>query len=147
MMYDMRTSGLKSFESKQVQVVIEFAKIGTIDTMNEKYEAEFNIESRWTGVEVGHLETYDSHKHWNPQLYIENALQLSKEEVSYQVEKTTDGVLWVVEKRHVKGKQFTGNSSFEKKRINSFSGVNSGGFRGNKKPRKFLNKTLKIPKN
>ena len=30
---------------------------------------------------------------------------------------------------------------------NIASGVNSGGFRGNKNPRKFLNKTLKISKN
>lgn len=33
--------------AKLVEVRIEFLSIGEVDTMNEKYEAEVKIKSRW----------------------------------------------------------------------------------------------------
>lgn len=52
-----------------VKVMIEFSKIGEIDTMNEKYNAEVFIEAKWETKEL--IEEYDHKKNWNPQLYIE----------------------------------------------------------------------------
>ena len=86
----------------KVEIVIEFVKIGEIDTMNEKYQAEFNIESKWIENDNTIIK-YDPNKHWNPQLYIENALQLTKEQINYEIERKGDGTLWIIEKRNVKG--------------------------------------------
>ncbi len=87
---------------KKIEVVIEFLKLGEIDTMNEKYQAEFNIESKWI-EDDNSIIAYDPKIHWNPQLYIENALQLTKENINYEIERQSDGILWVIEKRNVKG--------------------------------------------
>ena len=53
-------------ELKNVQVVIEFTRIGEIDTMNEKYQAEVIIESKW--VEKREMTTYDPDVDWNPKV-------------------------------------------------------------------------------
>ena len=94
----------REYEKKMnyVEVIIEFVKFGEIDTMNEKYQAEFNIESKWIENDNTIIK-YDPKKHWNPQLYIENALQLTKEQINYEMERKADGTLWIIEKRNVKG--------------------------------------------
>ena len=56
---------------------------------------------RWRENEI--IDVYDSSKHWSPNLFIENVIQLSKEEISYQVEKTDDEQTIVTEVRKVKG--------------------------------------------
>ena len=53
-------------ELKNVQVVIEFTRIGEIDTMNEKYQAEVIIESKW--VEKREMTSYDPDVDWNPKV-------------------------------------------------------------------------------
>lgn len=75
-------------EKTTVQVAFEFVSIGEIDTLNEKFQAEVIIESRWK-IEIADedledldLENYyDPRKFWNPLLYVENALAV-KEEVN-----------------------------------------------------------------
>ncbi len=42
---------------RHVQVIIEFSRIGEIDTMNEKYTAEFYIEAKW--IEKKSFDVYD----------------------------------------------------------------------------------------
>jgi hypothetical protein len=99
-------------EAKVVHVMIEFLRIGEIDTMNEKYQAELYIESRWTDNSLveeelkgkSNLPIYDAKKHWNPQLVIENSLQEPKENIKYEVSKDNSGNLVVTEIRYVKGK-------------------------------------------
>ena len=54
---------------RHVQVFVEFRRIGEIDTMNEKYQAEFVIEAKWTMADLGG--DYNPHIDWNPQIYIE----------------------------------------------------------------------------
>jgi hypothetical protein len=73
--------------------------LGEIDTLNEKYQAQASIESRWVvdfdkllsglsfddqqrlldGKSIS-LPRY-SDSHWHPQLYIENALGDLKEQI------------------------------------------------------------------
>ena len=71
-------------EIKIVQVAIEFVRIGEIDTLNEKYNAEIFIEAKWIANEhiVGE---YNPERHWNPLLYIENALLEPKEKIKYTI--------------------------------------------------------------
>ena len=87
---------------KDVWVMIEFVRIGEIDTMNEKYQAEVRIEARW--IENQQINEYDRKKHWNPELYIENILQEQKEQTKYDVSRDSrnDSVI-ITEIRNVKG--------------------------------------------
>lgn len=89
---------------KFVEVFIQFVRIGEIDTMNEKYQAEVNIESRWITNEQLNGK-YDPNLHWNPKIYIENAFQEPKEAIKYEVGKDSLNLnnYVVIEKRNVKG--------------------------------------------
>ncbi len=70
-------------EKRTIQVYFEFIRIGEIDTMNEKYNAEICIESKW--IEKDHIQNYNPEQHWNPQLFIENTLIEPKEKIKYKI--------------------------------------------------------------
>ena len=55
-------------KQRVVQVTVEFIRLGEIDTMNEKYNAEICIESKW--IEKDLIQNYNPEQHWNPQLII-----------------------------------------------------------------------------
>lgn len=86
--------------AKLVWVRIEFITFGEVDTFNEKYQAEVKIRSKW--YDEGDIDEYDRDKHWNPKLYIENAMHDVKEEVKWSVTKLEDKVM-VTETRTAKG--------------------------------------------
>ena len=69
---------------RDVQVTIEFIRLGEIDTMNEKYNAEICIESKWVEKD-NNFQNYNPEQHWNPQLFIENALQEPREKTKYKM--------------------------------------------------------------
>lgn len=91
---------------RRVAIVFEFLNIGEIDTLNEKFQAEVAITSTWEiysdrAVNADIFEKYDAKKHWNPQLYIENAIAV-KQDIDYDT--SIDGdQYFVTEKRNVKG--------------------------------------------
>jgi hypothetical protein len=87
---------------RNVEIYVEFIRIGEIDTMNEKYQAELNIESKWVETENSY-DTYNPNFHWNPKLFIENVLQEPKEQISYEKKIRSDGNFVVIEKRNIKG--------------------------------------------
>lgn len=86
--------------ARLVWVRIEFITFGEVDTMNERYHAEVKIRSKW--YDDGEIDEYDSTRHWNPKLYIENAMPDVKEEFKYTVTKIGDKVM-VIETRKAKG--------------------------------------------
>ena len=88
---------------RYVQVYIEFRRIGEIDTMNEKYHADFSIESKWIERQELVGDEYDPRRDWNPKLFIENLLSDPKEIINYKYIKQNDGNHVVVEKRFVRG--------------------------------------------
>ena len=92
----------RDLDVRYVQVLIQFLRIGEIDTMNEKYHAEIKIESKW--VENEDIVEYDpkNYKYWNPKLYIENALEDTKQQITYDVQLENDKFI-VTELRIVKG--------------------------------------------
>jgi hypothetical protein len=91
--------------AKLIEVRIEFLSFGEVDTMNEKFQAEVKVRSRWYDDED--IEIYDKSIHWYPKLFIENALHDVKEEISYQVDKLNDKSI-ITEIRIAKG-SFWGN--------------------------------------
>lgn len=70
-------------EPRIVHVSVEFIRLGEIDTMNDKYNAEICIESKW--IDKDHIQNYNPEQHWNPQLFIENTLIEPKEKIKYNV--------------------------------------------------------------
>lgn len=88
-------------EMRTVEVLVQFCRIGEIDTMNEKFQAEIYIESKWTEKEF--IENYDPKINWNPCIYIDNAIQLAKEEINYYVTLLDDNSSTITEIRTVKG--------------------------------------------
>jgi hypothetical protein len=107
---------------KNVYVRLMFLRVGEIDTLNEKYQAQASIEARWEvkfenlsvhlsdddqkhlidGKSVSLLKYAESH--WHPQLYIENALGDLKEQIRYSARKSKDdNEFYVCEHRDVKG--------------------------------------------
>ena len=71
----------KGNTKRDVNVLIEFIRIGEIDVMNDKYQAEINIEANWIINE--NIVNYDSSIHWNPMLYVENLITEIKQTIDY----------------------------------------------------------------
>ena len=86
---------------KYVQLLVEISKIGEIDTLNERYQAEFYIEAKWIGE--NDIVEYDPKRHWNPKLYVENTYQEPKETLKYDVSRDKNNNTIVTEVRHIKG--------------------------------------------
>lgn len=95
----MEMNSFKGY-AKLIEIRVEFLTIGEVDTMNERYEAEVRIKSRWYDEDI--IEEYDKDKHWNPKLFIENALYDVKQDISYSVSKINDKTI-VTETRIAKG--------------------------------------------
>lgn len=84
-------TNLSSLENtpRNVEVEINFLKLGEIDTMNDKFTAEVVIVSKWSDFDQS-IDVYDPQKHWNPKLFIQNVLNEPKEVVKYDFEKDTN---------------------------------------------------------
>ena len=87
-----------------MQVYIVFLKVGEIDNVKERFQADAYIESRWEDntIDVKHMDNFDSKCYWNPELYIENSLGNLNTVVKYKAESTDYGI-FVVEMRTIKG--------------------------------------------
>ena len=68
--------------------------------MNEKFQAEVKIESKW--LEYSEIASYDPNKNWNPLLFIENLIVTTSETVTYKMTKE-NGYNVITETRHAKG--------------------------------------------
>ncbi|XP_036361945.1 cys-loop ligand-gated ion channel-like isoform X2 [Octopus sinensis] len=106
----------------RVQIVVQFAKVGEIDTLKEQYSADVIVKGKWRepaldgqthtlGGKTGEehlctreaLEGIDIKKYWSPKLYIENTLGDPKENIRHRVNFNDKGEAYIVEKRVIKG--------------------------------------------
>lgn len=60
---------MSSINPKQVEIYVIFYKLGSVNTLQGKYEGEVDIVSSWLDNIHG---TYDIEHHWNPQLVFDN---------------------------------------------------------------------------
>jgi hypothetical protein len=116
------SSSIYTHKAMKIYVRLMFLRIGEIDTLNEKYQAQASIESRWPieldkslpklssdeqnrlayGKSVSLVKYSESN--WHPQLYIENALGDLKEQIRYSAKKSKiDNQIYVCEHRDIKG--------------------------------------------
>lgn len=86
---------------RDVEIRVDFLRIGEIDTMTEKYTCEVMIESKWTETNTS-IEKYDASKHWNPKLYIQNALNEPKESNTYDIQ-AENNCLKITETKIIRG--------------------------------------------
>lgn len=94
--------------SVRVQIVVQFAKVGEIDTLKEQYSADVIVKGKWRepaldGQTHTALEGIDIKKYWSPKLYIENTLGDPKENIRHRVNFNDKGEAFIVEKRVIKG--------------------------------------------
>ncbi|XP_052827029.1 cys-loop ligand-gated ion channel-like isoform X2 [Octopus bimaculoides] len=92
----------------RVQIVVQFAKVGEIDTLKEQYSADVIVKGKWRepaldGQTHTALEGIDIKKYWSPKLYIENTLGDPKENIRHRVNFNDKGEAYIVEKRVIKG--------------------------------------------
>jgi hypothetical protein len=89
----LKVNKVKRQESPTVVIItkIEFVRIGEIDTMNDKFNAEICIESKWI-EEDNNIDIYNFNpeNYWNPGLFIENILADPKEKTNYNIIKQSN---------------------------------------------------------
>ena len=85
-----------------VYIYLVFLKIGEIDTVKERFQADAYIESYWDDETIDSKIPFDPRNNWNPQLHIENAIGDLKQEIRYRTRKV-NGVCRVHEIRNLKG--------------------------------------------
>ena len=68
-----------------VHVRVSFTKIFKVDTLNQTFEAEALIESKWRASELQSAHQGPSQLAWKPCLYIDNAVNEPREQTAYSV--------------------------------------------------------------
>ena len=94
----------RSFNSnvgpRVVYVQYECLKVGEIDTLNEKYYAEYLFIISWN--ENKFISTYDKNKEWNPMVYIDNYIGNHEIMIEYETFHNNNSHTVIFEKRLVK---------------------------------------------
>jgi hypothetical protein len=85
-----------------VQLHVVILKVGDIDNVNEKFQADAYIEACWEDDSIDSKSTFDPRRNWEPELFIENALGSLKQDISYKMIRR-DGKVFVCEMRMIKG--------------------------------------------
>ena len=92
-----------------VFINISYTKILDIDTINQRFQAEAIIESKWFDPNIKSInDPIDEKKIWKPDLYVENGIKDVKEEVVYRIlqyrtGKREEPKLFICEMRKVTG--------------------------------------------
>lgn len=85
-----------------VNVYVVFLRVGEIDNVKEQFQAEIYMEAKWRDDEVDWTVPFDPNIHWEPEIYIENMIKYTKQEITYRVELVNDQVI-VHECRLIRG--------------------------------------------
>lgn len=90
---------------KQTDVYIRasFTKILDIDTINQRFQAESIIETKWVDSNIKSLNDDIKNISFKPELNIENAINEIKEEATYKIVNDEENGIMVSEIRKLKG--------------------------------------------
>ncbi|KAK3580219.1 hypothetical protein CHS0354_018002 [Potamilus streckersoni] len=104
----IRSETLTREEKVQVQIVVQFFKVGEIDTLKEQFNADVVVKAKWREPAMDRqdrtdIDSIDLDKLWNPKLYIENALGDPKEHIRHRLIYNDKGEAYIYQKRIVKG--------------------------------------------
>jgi hypothetical protein len=90
---------LRDLNAKEVKVSVIFTRLNEVDTMNEKFSCEATIFASWIdyaddlqkSVDDEDAYFWDHENHWDPQLYIDNAIgDIKEKDVKYNFERYYD---------------------------------------------------------
>jgi len=100
---ESRKNAICHWQKRCVLISFEFVSIDVIDMMNDRFQCEVIIESKWLVTnQFKTSKEYDPKAHWNPELYIENAHTNFREQIKYAVSRENE-MCYVTEYRLVKG--------------------------------------------
>lgn len=93
------------FLFEQVHIRCIFLRIGEIDTLNEKYNAEILLEASWETSTLSNLQTrsFDPAIDWTPKLELLNGIGQLDDDVSYTVRFLKQGLAHITEHHKLKG--------------------------------------------
>jgi hypothetical protein len=87
-----------------VYIQVNFTKIYDVDTINQRFQAEAFIESKWFDPNIKSLnEQIDTTKIWKPDIYVENAISDLKDELTHRVLPDKQKMYMICEIRKFKG--------------------------------------------
>ena len=75
--------------------------LGQINTLSDQFDGEASLEIEW--VDSTMIDEYDSKKHWNPKVYVYNALGELKQQISHTTRKNGLGGTIICEQQKLKG--------------------------------------------
>lgn len=102
----VNNENIKKKEPVLVEVFLIFLRVGEIDNVKERFQADAYFEASWEDDSVvnGETGTFDPHLNWEPELFIENAVGNLKQDVKYRIERSKDSnKVRIHEMRNVRG--------------------------------------------
>lgn len=88
-----------------VEVYLIFLRVGEIDNVKERFQTDAYFEACWEDETVDAKQPFDPRQHWEPELFLENAVANLKQDIKYRVEppRMPGGKTRVFESRNIKG--------------------------------------------
>ena len=93
---------MKRPEPVVVEIYLIFLRIGEIDNVKERFQADAYFEASWEDNSVDTKTGFNTTVNWDPELFIENSVGNLKQDIKHRVEKRDDKTI-VVEMRTIKG--------------------------------------------
>ena len=78
-----------------------FCSTGQINTLSDQFDGEAFLEIEWQDSNA--IDAYDSKQHWNPNVYVYNALGELKQQITHTITKTQSGETIICEQQKLKG--------------------------------------------
>ena len=89
-------------ESTTVQIYLTFLRVGEIDNVKERFQADAYFEASWVDNSVDPGASFSPQQQWEPELFLENAVANLKQDIRYRVERVGEDVR-IFECRLIKG--------------------------------------------
>lgn len=98
----VNNENIKKKDPVVVEVFLIFLRVGEIDNVKERFQADAYFEASWEDNTINMETGFDPHQNWEPELFIENAVGNLKQDIKYRVEKNGNSIR-VFEMRNIKG--------------------------------------------
>lgn len=98
----VNNENIKKSSPVTVQIYLIFLRVGEIDNVKERFQADAYFEACWEDESVDIKTGFDPRQNWEPELFIENAVGNLKQDIKYKVERK-DNKTKVYEMRNIKG--------------------------------------------
>lgn len=102
----VNNENIKKKQPVLVEVFLIFLRVGEIDNVKERFQADAYFEASWEDDSLVNAESgvFDPHLNWEPELFIENAVGNLKQDVKYRIERSKDSnMVRIHEMRNIRG--------------------------------------------